>query len=85
MAAFAKNLFRWTSKQLGGGGSSEAPPPPAPVTPPPAPDTPAMNDVATRRRRRLGLTAPARSGTQRTGASGLATSAPTERSTLLGG
>ena len=85
MAAFAKNLMRWTGKQLGGGGSSaESSAPPA-VTPPPVTDTESLAKVAERRRRRMGLGAPPRGGTQLTGPAGLTTPATTERRTILGG
>lgn len=84
MAAFAKNLLRWTSARVVGSPvdpSVTPPPPPAP----PVTDTAAQASIAERRKRRMGMTAAPRAGTQLTGPSGVTGAAPTDRRTLLGG
>jgi hypothetical protein len=73
------------AEQVLGGGPASAGMTPGQVTAPPTLDAPSMAAVAERRARRSLLTSPARNGTMLTGPSGLATPAPTQRKTLLGG
>jgi hypothetical protein len=84
MAAFAKNLLRWTSGRLV--GSPVVAPPIQSLPTAPQPDQAGLTAIAAARRRRLlAPAAPAKGGTLLTGPSGLESAAPTQRQTLLGG